>query len=554
MALVQRRIGLLFACFVLLLAAAAGRAAWLGVVRGDDLAKAAATQQVAEVEVPARRGAIVDRAGVQLAVSQPAADVAATPYLVGDPAAAAHRLAGLLEATDAELLGKLSQKRSGFVYLERQVPAERARQVERLGIDGIQIIPGARRHYPRGWLASQVLGTLGTDGEGLSGLEYAHDRALRGRDGRRHLVKDALGDAISVREDKRSAPGSDLELTLDAGLQNRVEDVLAGVGRRFRPKGATAVVMDPRDGDVLALANWPRVDANDVGGAPPYARQDRSVGFTYEPGSTFKAFTVAGALVEGVVEPDTPFSLAPTIKVADREVGEAHPRGAVTLTTSQILAQSSNVGTITVGLRLGERRFDAWLRRFGFGRRTGVDLPGEERGLVLPLDRYSGSSMANLPIGQGQAVTPLQLASAYTAIANGGVLRPPHIVRSVDGRPVARRRGRRVLRTGTATQVRSMLEGVLRPGGTASEASIPGYRLAGKTGTANKVDAATGEYSKSRYIASFVGFAPARDPRLLVTIVVDEPGGGSIFGAEVAAPAFQRIMQFALPYLRIAPD
>jgi cell division protein FtsI/penicillin-binding protein 2 len=299
------------------------------------------------------------------------------------------------------------------------------------------------------------------------------------------------------------------------------------------------------------MANWPRVDANDVGGAPPYARQNRAVGYTYEPGSTFKPFTVAGALEDHVVTPDTSFSLASQIQVADRTIHNAEVGGA-TLTTKQILAQSNNVGTITIAERLGARRFSQWTDHFGFGKPTGVDLPGEERGQVLPLAKYSGSSIGNLPIGQGLAVTPLQMASEYSAIANGGVLRTPRIVSAVGGVPTRPGRSRRIMSAKTAAELRDMLEGVFAPGGTASEVSIPGYQLAGKTGTANKVDPKTGLYSDSRYIASFVGFAPARDPQLLCAVMVDEPQG-AIYGGVVAAPAFGQIMAFALPSLGIPP-
>jgi cell division protein FtsI/penicillin-binding protein 2 len=394
---------------------------------------------------------------------------------------------------------------------------------------------------------------VGVDGEGRTGLEYARDSELRGSDGKRRIVKDALGQPIVVQETKRAKPGKDLQLTLDAELQAKVEDVLARVGQTWRPKGATAVVMDPRSGKVLALANWPRVDANDLGGAPAYAAQNRAVGFNYEPGSTFKAFTVAGALQDNVVDTHEFFHLPPSITVADREIKEAHDRGTVDLTTAQILKTSSNVGTVRIGLRLGAPRFDHWVRAFGFGRPTGVELDGEEAGQVLKLDRYSGSSMGNLPIGQGESVTPMQLAAAYAAIANGGIMRRPRLIDRVGGTPTAQPRGRRVVSESTAAEVRQMLEGVVETGGTGASAAIPGYSLAGKTGTANKVDPATGTYSKTRFIASFVGFAPVRKPKLLVTVMVDEPKG-EIFGSEVAAPAFQEIMRFALPYLGIASD
>jgi len=321
--------------------------------------------------------------------------------------------------------------------------------------------------------------------------------------------------------------------------------VLGDLARSFQPRGATALVMDPRSGEILALANWPRVDPEMSRAAAVYASQNRAVGASYEPGSTFKAFTVSGALEERLISPATQFNLPPTLQVADRKIKEAHDRGAVTLNTAQILAQSSNVGSVMIGLKLGATRFDRYIRRFGFGQPTGVDLPGEQRGIVLRPKDYSGSSMGNMPIGQGLAVTPIQMATAYTAIANGGVLRRPYVIQG------HRKPGRRVISRHTAQSVSRMLEGVLGLGGTAEEASVAGYRLAGKTGTAEKPDE-FGGYSKTKFVASFIGYAPARDPRLLVAVMVDEPKG-DIYGGAVAAPAFERIMEFALPYLRIPP-
>jgi cell division protein FtsI/penicillin-binding protein 2 len=552
MPLIERRIGLLFFAFAGLLCVALIKASYLGALRSHSLQRAANTQQVAEVTIPAPRGTIVDRHGVELAVSQEAADIAVTPYLVKDPGKLAHTLAPLLARSESDLLEKLTKRRSGFEYLARQVPAARADRVLKLRQDGIQIIPRTKRAYPRGWLGSQLLGTVGTDGKGLSGVEYARNGVLRGSDGQRREVNDALGEPISMRDTTPTQAGQTVQLTIDTPLQDEVEQVLAGVGKTFRPKGATAVVMNPRNGEVLALANWPRVDANDVGGAPAYARQDRAVGFTYEPGSTFKAFTVAGALEEHAVTPHTQFQLPVNLQVADRQIHDAEPRGPETLTVAQILAQSSNVGAVEIGQRLGARRFDSWVHRFGFGKTTGADLPGEEQGIVPALKQYSGSSMGNLPIGQGQAVTPLQMATGYAAIANGGILRPPHVVRAIGERTLPVPTGRRVLSKPVAASVRRMLEGVLAAGGTASEAAIPGYSLAGKTGTASKPDPVNGGYSNSKYVASFVGFAPARHPRLLVAVMVDEPKG-AIFGGVVAAPAFQKIIGFALPYMGINP-
>jgi cell division protein FtsI (penicillin-binding protein 3) len=549
--LVDRRIGLLFIGFVALLAIAGLRAVWLGVVRAGKLQHAADTQQIQDIPVPAARGSIVDRNGVELAVSESADDIAVTPYLVKDPNAAARRLAPLLGQSAGELLPKLTKKHTGFVYLARMIPGPDADKVKKLEIPGIQLIPRQRRTYPRSWLASQLLGTVGTDGGGLSGLEYGMNTALRGRDGDRRIVSDALGQPIDVTDTKTAAPGKTVKLTIDSAIQEKTEEVLQGVGQTYRPKGATAIVMDPRTSRVLAMANWPRIDANDLGAAPSYARQNRAVGFTYEPGSTFKAFTVAGALQQGLVTPRTEFDLPVELQVADRTIHDAEARGPERLSVAQILAQSSNIGADLIGAKLGPVRFDNWVHRFGFGKPTGVELPGEEQGIVLHHQQYSGSSMGNLPIGQGESVTPIQMATAYSAIANGGILRPARIVDSIGGKPEPMSPGHRVISPKVAASLRTMLEGVLAEGGTAHEAAIPGYDLAGKTGTANKVDP-HGGYSDTAYVASFMGFAPARDPRLLVAVVVDEPQG-AIYGGAVAAPAFQKIVAFALPYLRIPP-
>lgn len=552
MPLIARRIGILFALFLGLLLVAALRATWLGTVKGDSLAKAARTQQVLDVTVPAKRGSILDRRGMELAVSDAAADIHATPYLVEDPVAAARKLAPLLPISEDEIVRRLADKKSGFVYLARKLPADKAQAIADLKLAGIEQTATTRRSYPREWLAAQVLGAVGTDGEGLSGLEYTFDKVLRGTDGERRTVRDALGKAIDVKDVKPAEPGATVRLSIDAAIQGKTEAVLREVGETFSPKGATAIVMDPRNGELLAVANWPRVNANDLGGAPSEYTQNLATGFTYEPGSTFKAFTVAGALEDDVVEPDTQFGLPPTIQVADRVIGESHPRGSVTLTTAQILAQSSNVGAIKIGMADGADRFSGWMKAFGFGKPTGSDMAGEERGIVLKREDYSGSSMGNLPIGQGTLVTPMQMAAGYAAIANGGRVPVPHVVRSVGGEPPRLPAPRRVISPETSLQLRTMLEGVFAPGGTAAEVAIQGYKLAGKTGTANKVDAETGEYSQERYVASFVGFAPALKPKLLAMVVVDEPKG-AIYGGEVAAPAFGQIMSFALQYLKIPP-
>jgi cell division protein FtsI/penicillin-binding protein 2 len=391
---------------------------------------------------------------------------------------------------------------------------------------------------------------VGTQNQGLDGLEYLYNKALAGRNGVTRVVNDAIGQPISIQDVRPVVPGSTIRLTIDSALQDEVEQVLAGVGAQYQPKQATAIVMNPQTGAILALANWPRVDANSPFSAPPTAWEDMAVGYSYEPGSTFKAFTVSGALQDGLITPNTPFNIPSQLQVADRTIHDAEAHGDETLTVAQILKYSSNIGADEIGMRLGAKRFDHWVHRFGFGQPTGVDLPGEQQGIVLHWWQYSGSSMGNLPFGQGESVTPMQIATAYSAIANGGILRTPHIVNSIGGKRVKVPKGHRIISTRTAAELRNMLIGVYGEGGTASGAGIPGYVMAGKTGTANV--AINGHYSDSAYVASFVGMVPARDPQLLGLVVVDQPHG-SIFGGSVAAPAFQKIVGWAVPYLGIPP-
>ena len=553
MTLIERRIGLLFAVFLLLMAIAGGRALQLATFQGSRLASAATSQQRQDLPVPAPRGTISDRKGVALAVAEAADDISATPYLVKDPAAAARRLAPLLGKPEGDVLAALTRRDTGFVYLARALPASRAERIRELGIEGIDLTATQRRVYPLRYSASQVLGFVNGAGQGAAGLEYGLNSTLHGRDGLRRIVRDGIGDDITVRDLRPAEPGRPVRLTIDTTIQAQVEEVLRGVGATYRPKGATAIVTDPATGEILALANWPQVDANRPGAAPAWADTNRAVSFTYEPGSTFKAITVAGALEDGEVTPETSFNLPPTLTLYDRTLHNNEDRGYETMTTSEILAKSDNVGAATIGLKLGKVRFDRWTRRFGFGRPTGVALPGEERGIVMPVSRYSGTSMLNLPLGQGQSVTPMQMMAAYGAIANGGILRTPQLLRSVGGRRVGADRGRRVISERTSAQLRAMLEGVLQECGTAAAVKVPGYALAGKTGTANKI-APDGTYSDSKYVASFVGFAPAARPRLLVSVVVDEPSQGSIYGGAIAAPAFGKIAEFALQYLGIPPS
>jgi cell division protein FtsI (penicillin-binding protein 3) len=546
----DRRIGLLFLGFIALLGVALIRATYLGAIRAGTLRHAALTQQVTKLTLPAPRGAITDRNGVELAISQTAYDVAADPYLITDPLSVASKLSPLLNKPQTAVLTQLSKKHTGFVYLAHLVPGYRAAAIRKLNIDGLTMVPQVTRVYPRSWAASQVLGNVGWNDRGLSGLEYRYEHALRGTDGTRRIVNDAIGQPISIDDVRPTKPGKTVRLTIDAAFQDEVEQVLAGVGAQYSPKGATAVAMDPNTGAILALANWPRINANDPAGAPSYANEDRAVGFTYEPGSTFKAFTVAGALQDGIVTPQTQFNVPAVLQVADRQIHDAENHGDETLSVADILRVSSNIGADEIGMRLGAKRFDDWVHRFGFGSRTGVDLPGEERGIVLHSWQYSGSSMGNLPMGQGESVTPIQIATAYSAIANGGVLRTPHVVSAIGGKAARAPAGKRIISRVAAAQLRAMLRGVFADGGTASGAAIPGYDLAGKTGTANEV--INGQYSSTAYAASFIGFVPASHPKLLVAVMVDRPQG-AIYGGSVAAPAFQKIVGWAVPYFGISP-
>lgn len=555
MSVLDRRIGVLFVAFVALLAIALLRAAYLGTVRAPALRRAADTQQVRTVVVPAPRGTITDRNGVELAVSESADDVVADPYLIRDPQRVAAALAPLLGKPFGTVLADVTRPHTGFVYLAHFLPGQQAAAIGHLRINGapingITLIPETRRVYPRSWEASQLLGFVGAEGQGLWGLEAYYNRVLSGHNGIRRVVSDAIGQPISVQEVQPTVPGKTLRLTIDAALQNYVEQVLAQVGAQYSPKGATAIVSDPQTGAILALANWPRFNANDPFAAPESSWEDQAVGFSYEPGSTFKAITVAGALQDGLITPQTMFDIPPTLRVADRTIHDAEAHGYESLSVANILKVSSNIGAVEIGMRLGAQRFDYWVHRFGFGSPTGVDLPGEQRGIVLHWWQYSGSSMANLPFGQGESVTPMQMIAAYDAIANGGILRPPHVVASIGDRALPLPRGRRIISSTVAAELRSMLRGVFADGGTASGAAIDGWDMAGKTGTANI--AVNGSYSSSEFIASFIGMVPTNHPRLVVAVMVDQPQG-SIYGGSVAAPAFQRIVGWAVPYFGINP-
>ena len=544
------RIRLLVLVFVGMFAVALGRAAWIQVVDGAGYAAMASKQQRQTIEIPAARGTIYDRTGEPLAIGEQATTVYADPRNVIAPKKAAVKAAQALDLNPDDLYPSLKDRTKQFVYIVRKADPVKAKELQRLGVAGIGFYPEELRTYPQGRVASQLLGFAGTDNRGLDGLERSLDKKLTGRSGYEIVVRDPAGQAIDVVTSRKERPGKNVVLTIDHQLQATAEQLISSAVARWNAKGATAVVMDPRTGAILAMANAPTFDANRFTSAPPDERRNRAVTDLYEPGSTFKIVTIAGALEDNVVTPESSFVLAPTIKVADRVIREAHIRGTERMTVRQILAESSNVGTITIAKdKLGGPELARWISRFGFGRATGSELPGESAGMVLPYDRWSGSTIGTVPIGQGIAVTPLQMVGAYAAIGNGGVMPPAHVVAKIGGKKVRHGKGRRIVSQHTADRMTAMFRDVVLEG-TGTEAAIPGYTVAGKTGTANKAE--NGRYV-SKYVASFVGLVPARKPRLAILVMVDEPHG-QIWGGVVAAPIFRDLARFALQYLEVPPD
>ena len=551
--LANRRIRLLLAVFALVFGVTLLRAVWLQGVRAASLGGLAAKQHRETVTVPAGRGTIYDRTGVQLAIGEEATTVYADPLQIRDPTAVAPVVARILRLDPKDVYEKLADRTHGFIYVERKADPIRAAALAKRGITGLGFYPEERRFYPQRSIAAQVLGYAGTDNHGLAGLELALDKPLAGRPGRETLVRDPLGHVLDSVASATARDGSDVYLTIDHTIQAQAETVLRRTVERWHAKDGTAIVLDPHSGDVLAMAVAPTYDANNFAGVPREIERNRAVSDTYEPGSTFKLVTVAGALSTGIVTPRSVFRLPYQIQVADRKIHDAEPRGTETMSVAQILAKSSNVGAITLARLLDKERLLSWISRFGFGRHTGIEYPGESPGIVLPADKWSGSTIGNVPIGQGIAVTPIQMASAYAAVANGGMWIRPRLVGRVGRGPTAGDlpARRRVVSRTIAAELTSMLQNVVLDG-TGTLARIPGYLVAGKTGTAAKPDP-RGGYSSSKYVASFVGFVPASRPRIVVLVTVDEPKG-AIWGGVVAAPAFAEIAQPTLQYLNTPPD
>ena len=549
--LVNRRIRLLLAVLTFAFGGLLLRATWLQGVRAESLARLGQTQHRESVALPASRGTIYDRAGVELGLGEPATTVYANPKQIVNPRAAAVAVERTLGLDADHIYPELADRTRGFLYVERQADPAQAAALQRLKLSGFGFYPEERRTYPQRSVGAQVLGYVGIDGNGLSGLELQFDKQLAGRAGHETIVKDPSGHVIDVEQQRPETAGRDVFLTLDHTIQANAEEVLRETVHKWQAKSASAIVLDPRTGAVLAMAVQPGYDANRFPTTPSDLQRNRTVTDTYEPGSTFKLVTVAAALSERLVSPSTRFTLPYSLNVADRVVHDAEERGTVNYSVAQILAHSSNIGAIELAEMLGRTRLSSWINRFGFGHVTGIDYPGESPGIVLPPAKWSGSTIGNVPIGQGIAVTPVQMAAAYAAIANRGVWSRPHIVDHVagGGRPSLYRR--RLVSPGVASELMLMLKDVVAEG-TGTYAAMPGYEVAGKTGTAQKPDS-HGGYATGRYVASFVGIVPASRPRLVVLVMVDEPQG-AIWGGIVAAPAFQQIARFDLQYLEVPPD
>jgi cell division protein FtsI (penicillin-binding protein 3) len=546
----NRRLALFMGLALVFLFALMFRTFWVQVVAAPALQEKAEGQSVRTIKLDAPRGVIYDRNGEIMAMSRATASVYANPKQVKDAAATAAQLSPILDVPEEELVAKLTSD-SGFRYLVRKVDTAVGDKVKQLDLAGVGVCSEPKRVYPKGALAPQLLGMVGGDeSKGLAGLELQYQDALAGQPGQVQVVRDPSGNRLATNSLKEAVPGQDITLTIDAEIQYQTEQVLKSVVEEFQAKKACAVVLDPTNGEVLAMANTPLFDANLYASSSVLESDRRNMAVTdqYEPGSTFKMVTVAAALEAGVVEPDTMFHLKPSITVYDREVHEAHREDVPAMrdfTVTEILSKSSNVGTVTIGLKVGKQRLVDMIRNFGFTEKSGIDFPGEVDGQMLAPEKWSGTTIANVPIGQGVAVSPLQLVAAYAAIANGGVMVQPHLVKD-QGTP----QSRQVVSKKTADELLQMLT-VTVEDGTGKLAQVKGYSVAGKTGTAQKVKE-TGGYYDDRVVASFVGLVPANDPKLVILVTVDDPITQQ-YGAYVAAPAFAKIAGFSLRRLGIPP-
>lgn len=544
--------------FIVTFVIIAGKAALLQTVNAADLSKHdISIKHVEEIVTPAHRGTIYDRNGNELAVGIQVKTVIANPLQVQDPVKTASLLAPLLKMDPYALQQTLTSGKAagtGFLYLARKIDASVGDQVDQLvekeHLPGISTRREEKRVYPQNQLAAQVIGYAGTDNNGLAGMELQLDKVLRGTEGKQQVIMAADGSQIDTLSLQDGVPGKDVWLTLDESIQYETEKVLSDTVKQWHAKGAEAVVMNPRTGAIYAMASVPTVDANNYPNLTNAERRNRPVTDSYEPGSIFKAVTSAAALEEKTITPTESFYLPPELDMGGYTIKDAVDRGPVNWDLGTILIHSSNIGAIKVGMSVGKDKLSDWINRFGFGVPTGIDFPGETGGIVIPPNRWTASTIGNVPIGRGISTTPLQMATAYATIANGGIRPQPHLLRQEGDRQIAEPTGQRIISADIAGELTKLLVGVVADGG-APEAQIDGFKIAGKTGTAQKIDP-DGRYSNENYIGSFVGYLPADDPQLLVLVKVDEPhpfGGGST----VAAPAFQKITKFAIGKLGITP-
>jgi cell division protein FtsI (penicillin-binding protein 3) len=555
----KRRLLALLILSILAFLAISGRLVVLQVFDAGSLDQAAARQRLTVIDLPATRGRIVDRNLDDLALSVPARAIWADPRLVKDKKATAARLSRLLGVKKASLAERLAL-RSHFVYLARRIPKQTGDVIQRLRLPGVFVEVDVARRYPSGSVAAQVLGFVDAEGNGVAGVEQQYDGLLRGHEGKIQLERDPQGRAIPQgrRSLEPAVPGTDLVLTIDQHLQYVTEQALARAVRDHKAKAGSVVVMSPRTGEVLAMANVPTFDPNRIARSKPEARKNRAIADVFEPGSTNKTITAAAALQHGVVTPKTETIVPDNLPLCpEKTFHDSHSHAPELMTFADIVAKSSNVGTIMAARDLGRDRLYKAEVDFGYGRRSGVDLPGESPGILRAAKDWYCTDLATNAIGQGVAVTVLQMASVYATVANHGVLRAPTLLRgTVDARgrvaKADRRPGRRVLSARTAKTLSRILEGVVREGGTGTAAAMDEWRVAGKTGTARKPDPNRRGYLPGAYVGSFIGFAPAERPQVVVAVVIDQPTRG-YYGGSVAAPVFKEVAGTALRRLGVVP-
>lgn len=531
-----------------------GRAVYLQVVKHQEMVDLAERQQQRTIRISPLRGTIYDRQGRELARSVEAESIFAVPAEVTSAEAVAMSLASVLRLERNEVLRKLSAPRE-FVWIKRKVSSEEATAVKALDLPGIHFVTENKRSYPNGKLAAHVVGYASIDEIGLDGVELAYNDHIQGQEGYVIVERDARG-----RTYKRTQPpshkGQDITLTIDAAIQMGVEQALTAAVDRSKARSGVAIVMNPKTGEILALANVPAFDPNTFFDATEEQRHNRAVRDIYEPGSIFKIVTYATALEDRLTVPEENLDCSGGgIMLVGHTIRDHKTFGL--LSVREALENSSNVGAIRLGLRVGSEKLADYIRRFGFGEPTGIDLTGEASGIVRSLEKWSPLSIASISMGQEIGATAIQMLSAMAVITNDGVWVQPHVVHAIHARAgdvlsVTQPEMRRVISQRTARTLANMLEGVLLRG-TGKLGRLSGYTAAGKTGTAQQIDPATGRYSQTRYVASFAGFAPLRDPQICVLVAIDEPRG-EYHGGAVAAPVFKEIAEMALHSLGIPPD